>query len=105
MRLHQCRNGFFYRRVMAEQTTMPLRILMFAPHFPPRRGPEALVNGKLALAMMRRGWNLDVISEATKHPFERETDASFWDLLKEITRGVPVVFPAKPRFFLIELRR
>ena len=73
---------------------------MFAPHFPPRRGPEALVNGKLALAMMRRGWNLDVISEATKHPFERETDASFWDLLKEITRGVPVVFPGQTALFL-----
>ena len=79
---------------------MPPRILMFAPHFPPRRGPEALVNGKLALAILRRGWKLEVVSDATKYPSERETDASFWNSLKEITHGVPAIFPGRTALFL-----
>jgi len=38
------------------------RVLMFAPRFMPICNPEAIVNAKLALAMLEAGWELDVIS-------------------------------------------
>ena len=38
------------------------RILMFAPAFAPQGNSEAIVNGKLALAMLNAGWGIEVIS-------------------------------------------
>jgi glycosyltransferase involved in cell wall biosynthesis len=38
------------------------RTLMFAPAFAPFANPEAIVNSKLALAMLNEGWETDVIS-------------------------------------------
>jgi glycosyltransferase involved in cell wall biosynthesis len=38
------------------------RILIFAPAFAPFANPEAIVNSKLALAMLDAGWEIDVIS-------------------------------------------
>lgn len=38
------------------------RILMFSPAFAPFANPEAIVNSKLALAMLNAGWEVDIIS-------------------------------------------
>jgi hypothetical protein len=38
------------------------RVLMFAPAFAPQGNSEAIVNGKLALAMLNAGWEIEVIS-------------------------------------------
>jgi len=38
------------------------RILMFSPAFAPLANPEAIVNSKLALAMLDAGWEVDIIS-------------------------------------------
>jgi hypothetical protein len=36
---------------------------MFAPWFPPHRNSEAHTTGNLVLAMLKKGWHVDVISE------------------------------------------
>jgi glycosyltransferase involved in cell wall biosynthesis len=48
------------------------RILMFAPAFAPQGNAEAITNGKLALAMLEAGWEVEVISREppTKSPYE-----------------------------------
>lgn len=38
------------------------RVLMFAPAFAPQGNSEAIVNAKLALAMLNAGWEIEVIS-------------------------------------------
>lgn len=38
------------------------RLLVFAPAFPPLGNPEAIVNGKLVLALLDAGWHVDVIA-------------------------------------------
>ncbi len=42
---------------------MSFRILMFAPSFAPYASSESIVNSKLALAILNRGWQIDVISK------------------------------------------
>jgi glycosyltransferase involved in cell wall biosynthesis len=44
------------------------RILIFASAFPPDTFSEGIVNGKLALAFLERGWDLRVISRAYEGP-------------------------------------
>jgi glycosyltransferase involved in cell wall biosynthesis len=40
------------------------RVLMLAPAFAPQGNSEAIVNGKLALAMLNAGWEIEVIARA-----------------------------------------
>lgn len=40
----------------------PYRVLMFAPAFAPFANAEAIVNSKLALAMLDAGWDVDIVS-------------------------------------------
>jgi len=52
---------------------MPFRILMFAPNFPQRGGPESISTGKLALALRNAGWEIDVITiNKDGAPFQEE---------------------------------
>jgi len=77
----------------------PYRILMFAPFFPPRSGPESHVNGKLALAMFRRGWQLDVITLAPKEE-HNESSEQIWEPLRDITCSVPRNYPGQMKLMI-----
>ncbi len=67
------------------------RVLMFSPAFPPLGNPEAIVNGKLALAFLGAGWQVDVVAR----DLAGETDYDYgtawrepWLALRERTRFV-----------------
>ena len=61
----------------------PFKILFIAPMFPPQEGPESYVNGKLAIALRRNGWHLDVITQA---PTSIVKDTSnLWNKLNDCT--------------------
>jgi len=68
------------------------RIIMFAPAFPPFANPEAIVNGKLALAFLDAGWHVDVITRNLSEEWTSYNFGSSWDdpwtLLKELTHIV-----------------
>lgn len=62
---------------------------MFAPWFPPHRNSEAHANGNLVLAFIRKGWNVDIISEPL---YDRETNnilLSRWHPFAERINLVP----------------
>lgn len=64
-----------------------LRILMFAPAFVPYANPEAIVNGKLALAFQNAGWHIDIITrvvEASSYDYGSSWSEP-WLALKERT--------------------
>lgn len=65
------------------------KILMFAPWFPPNRSSEANVTGKLVLAFLRRGWEIDVISQPVFSKVAISDIADIWGPLKEMTFQVP----------------
>ena len=50
-----------------------MRVLIFAPAFPPLGNPEAHTNGNLALALLDAGWDVTVISRA----LERRTGYNY----------------------------
>ncbi|MDD8025389.1 MAG: hypothetical protein PHI34_02665 [Acidobacteriota bacterium] len=54
------------------------RVLMFAPYMLPASSPEAIVNAKLALAGLRAGWDLDVVSRQPREPLWYPEDRTFW---------------------------
>lgn len=62
---------------------MPRRILIFSPFFSPSNHPEAIVTGKLVLAMRDRGWHVDVISAATA--VDSVDDSDLWAPLQSNT--------------------
>jgi len=64
---------------------------MFAPAFVPMNNPEAIVNGKLALAFLNNGYELDVISKLN------ETDYNYSSKIDEIW------IPLKERSIFIDL--
>lgn len=68
-----------------------MRILMFAPAFVPMNNPEAIVNGKLALALLNNGYELDIISKVN------ETDYNYSSKIDEIW------IPLKERSIFIDL--
>ncbi len=47
---------------MSDVNKKRIRILMFAPIFAPFANPEAIVNNKLALAFIKQGWDIDIIT-------------------------------------------
>jgi hypothetical protein len=68
-----------------------MKILMFAPAFAPMNNPEAIVNGKLALAFLKKGWTVDVITRnsITEYEYSQEID-EIWSPLKEFTYQIRV---------------
>jgi glycosyltransferase involved in cell wall biosynthesis len=67
------------------------RILMFTPAFAPFANPEAIVNSKLALAFLDRGWEVDVVSrslaEESKYNYGSEW-VEPWMPLQKVTHVV-----------------
>ena len=66
----------------------PLTLLMFAPFFPPHCGSEAHATARFALALLRRGHRVDVITS----PLPRGTvaaGATLWEALRPYTHVVP----------------
>lgn len=67
------------------------RILMFAPAFAPFANAEALVNSKLALAMLDAGWEIEVISRrlAGASPYDYGSGWNDpWTALRGITHEI-----------------
>jgi hypothetical protein len=59
---------------------------MLAPHFYPAYGAECLVNSKLALAFLNRGWELTVLSHIDKeYNFFDSSESSEWNRLRDIS--------------------
>lgn len=70
----------------------PLRVLVFAPAFAPLGNPEAIVNGKLVLAMRSFGWHVDVICRQLLGtvPYDYGSDwVEPWTELRGVVHGVP----------------
>lgn len=65
------------------------KILIFAPAFAPKNNPEAVVNGKLALAFLKKGWEVDIISNNRKSDYEyTQVVEELWEPLIECTYKV-----------------
>ncbi|MBD0413471.1 glycosyltransferase [Oryzicola mucosus] len=65
-------------------------VLMFAPSFAPNFFSEALVNSKLALAMLDEGWEVTVFSASAVSDFGyTDTWESPWQPLRPIVRQIP----------------
>ncbi len=63
----------------------PYRVLMFAPGFAPYAFSENLVNAKLALAALRRGWDVQVISAKDEGPLYCDEWCEPWLPLRDRT--------------------
>jgi glycosyltransferase involved in cell wall biosynthesis len=70
--------------VPSSESSSP-RVLMFATAFAPYMSSASLNNSKLALAMLNRGWRLDVVSGALENPMYGATWQEPWLPLKPIT--------------------
>jgi len=66
----------------------PRRILMVSPNFPPLGNPESLANGKLAVAFLRAGWDVDAVTIRNDEGFFREDHSGLWGQLGIHTHGV-----------------
>lgn len=65
------------------------KILIFAPAFAPMNNPEAVVNGKLALAFLKQGWEVDIISNSNKSDYEYTQDIEdLWSPLNHCTYSI-----------------
>jgi hypothetical protein len=63
-----------------------MRILMFAPAFAPLNNPEAIVNSKLALAFLKEGYQIDVVSNKISTDYNYNADLDpIWEPLKNLT--------------------
>lgn len=69
---------------------MTHKILVFAPGFVPYAASENIVNGKLVLAMKKKGWHVDVISRCDSDYYGSRWEAP-WLPLREHTHEV--VYP------------
>lgn len=86
------------------------RILMYAPLFPPREGPESYVSGKLVQAMMRSGWDTKVVSIGLETLHYNTDNSRLWDNLTSSVynlnvsnRGMP--YNAKVSFWIFKAIR
>jgi glycosyltransferase involved in cell wall biosynthesis len=77
------------------ESTIPaknkFRILMFAPVFVPAGNPEAIVNGKLALAFINAGFHIDIITRAPLSASSYDYGSTWedpWLRLKERTHSL-----------------
>lgn len=73
---------------------------MFAPSFAPKNNPEAIVNGKLALAFIKEGWDIDIITHNKKTDYEyTEEIDTIWSLLKDHTHKItPPIYSGLSRY-------
>lgn len=79
--------------------TDQINVLMFAPAFAPNFFSEALVNSKLALAMLDAGWNVSVISASASADFVYSGNfGAPWELLRGIVHEVPPEAGSAGRF-------
>jgi hypothetical protein len=69
------------------------RILMFAPFFPPKQDAEAITNGKLVLAMLKKGWKVDVITMPHRAMGYANNGATFFSYAEEVSLPVPKSIP------------
>jgi len=70
--------------------TSTIKILMFAPWFPPHRSSEAHTTGNLVLAMLKKGWQVDVVSEPRYELFDKMELSSYWTKLSPHCYPVPI---------------
>jgi glycosyltransferase involved in cell wall biosynthesis len=61
---------------------------MLSPNFPPLRNPESLANGKLAIAFLRAGWDVDAVTIRNDEGLFREDHSGLWDQLGIHTHGI-----------------
>jgi len=67
------------------------RILMITPAFAPLANPEAIVNAKLALAFMKQGWHIDIVSRKLDDMTDYQYGSTWeepWEPLREHTYEV-----------------
>jgi len=62
-----------------------VNILLIAYAFPPREFSEAIVNGKLALALLSKGHQLTIISKNYEGPYYNKIWSAPWEKLKDKT--------------------
>ncbi|HXY59428.1 MAG TPA: glycosyltransferase [Methylocystis sp.] len=74
---------------MSFPTDRPPRVLMFAPAFAPDFFSEALVNSKLALAMLDAGWEVVVFSAPGGDNVYARGWSEPWSQLREISWNLP----------------
>jgi glycosyltransferase involved in cell wall biosynthesis len=65
-----------------------MKILLFAPGFAPYAASENIVNSKLVLAMMRKGWHVDVVSKVDETPYYGDQWKEPWLPLRNITHEI-----------------
>lgn len=59
---------------------------MIAPNFYPAYGAECLVNAKLAIAILNKGWNINIISHIDKeYGFFDTSESSMWRQLDSVS--------------------
>jgi len=78
------------------------RILMIAPIFAPFGNPEAIVNNKLALAFLKAGCHIDVISRKQPETYGYNYGSAWvepWLPLKDITHEISYEVGSKARRF------
>ena len=77
----------------------PLRALMIAPAFAPALFSEALVNSKLALAMLDAGWDISIYAAPGSGELYSAGWCDPWSRLQTVRREVPA--PGQPRASLV----
>lgn len=61
---------------------------MFAPGFAPYAAPENIVNSKLVLAMVERGWEVEVVSKLDEDPYYGDQWCEPWLSLRSLTHQI-----------------
>lgn len=79
------------------------RVLIIAPAFAPQGNSEAIVNGKLALAMLNAGWEIEVISRTQTWQVARDNGgvwAEPWQALRPFVHEITTPAWRAPRRLL-----
>lgn len=72
------------------------RVLLFSPGFAPYASSANIVNSKLALAMLNRGWEIDVVSAPDLTCMYGQHWGEPWSKLQPITHEIPDGGPSRP---------
>jgi glycosyltransferase involved in cell wall biosynthesis len=84
-------------------TTRSWRVLILAPAFAPQGNSEAIVNGKLALAMLNAGWEIEVISRVPTWQVAYDYGGAWaepWHPLRPFVHEITVpIWPAPRRLW------
>lgn len=81
--------SFSFSKTGRKMDKSKYRILMLAPNFYPAYGAECLVNAKLAIAMLNKGWDIKIISHIDKeYSFFDASESSLWRRLDSVSYPV-----------------